>query len=186
LQEHRDRQILGRVADGDQDAFAKLFRRYGPASLGLARRILGSQELAEEVLQEVFLAVWRRAASYDALRGSVGSWILTQIHNKAVDAVRHEQAQRRRAAAEPAAINQETTPDDVVEEAWIDERRQQVRRALERLSQEHRQVIELTYFGGMTQAQAARATGIPLGTVKSRTLAAMRRMREALSPEDDR
>jgi RNA polymerase sigma-70 factor, ECF subfamily len=186
LQEHRDRQVLGRVAHGDQDALAELFRRYGPASLGLARRILSNQELAEEVLQEVFLAVWRRAAGYDALRGSVRSWILTQIHNKAVDVVRHEQAQRRRAAADPVPFNQEPSPDDVVEEAWIDERRQQVHRALERLSREHRQVIELTYFGGMTQSQAARAAGMPLGTVKSRTLAAMRRMREALSLEGDR
>jgi RNA polymerase sigma factor (sigma-70 family) len=186
LQERRDRQILGRVAHGDQDAFAELFRRYGPASLGLARRVLGNQELAEEVLQEVFLAVWRRAAEYDALRGSVRSWILTQMHNKAVDVVRHEQAQRRRAATVSAPVNLEPTPEDIVEEAWIDERRQQVRRVLERLSEEHREVIELTYFGGMTQSQAALATGTPLGTVKSRTLAAMRRMREALSSEGDR
>jgi RNA polymerase sigma factor (sigma-70 family) len=166
------------VAAGSEDAFVQLFRRYAAAACGLAHRVLGDAALAEEVLQEVFLSVWRRAGSYDPARGTVHSWLLTQVHHRAVDAVRRRQAARRR----------ELTPlpepvedvDRVVEEDWLAVRRAQVRAALARLSAEHRQVIELAYYGGLTQAEIAGRTGLPLGTVKSRTLAAMHRLRRML------
>jgi RNA polymerase sigma-70 factor (ECF subfamily) len=185
LQERRDRKAIEEVAAGDEDAFADVFRRYGPAALGLAHRICGDQTLAEEVVQEVFVSVWRRAASYDPLRGRVRSWLLTQVHHRAVDVVRREEAERRRAST-PFALAVETpTPDDVIEEGWLAARRTQVRAALVELPHDLRRMIEMAYFDGLTQTQVAAKAGVPLGTVKSRTLSAMRRLRDVLRAGED-
>lgn len=137
--------------------------------------------MAEEVLQEVFLSVWRRAGGYDPARGSVRSWLFAQIHHRSVDVVRREEAERRRTTTNAEPDVSDEGIDDVVEEGWLKTRREQVRRALGGLSDEQRKVIELAYYEGLTQSQVATATGVPLGTVKSRTLAAMRRMRDALA-----
>lgn len=180
LQEHRDRTLIAKISAGDEPAFATLFREYGSASLGLAVRILGDRALAEEVIQEVFLAVWAKASRYDAARGSVRTWVLTQVHHRAVDAVRREEAERRRNANQTPEVN-EYQIDEVIEESWIASRREDVRAAIGTLPQEQRLVIELAYFGGLTQMEVAERAGIPLGTVKSRTLAAMKRLRGALA-----
>jgi RNA polymerase sigma-70 factor (ECF subfamily) len=182
LQDRRDRDLVERVAGGDRSAFAELYRRYSPSAFGLASRILGDQAMAEEVLQEVFLSVWRRAGAYDPGRGSVRSWLFAQVHHRAVDVVRREEAERRRSHVTvlPDASS-EGGVDDVVEEGWLKARREHVRGALEGLPHEQRQVLELAYYGGLTQTQVAEATGVPLGTVKSRTLAAMRRLKGALA-----
>jgi RNA polymerase sigma factor (sigma-70 family) len=171
---------MARTAEGDRQAFAELYRRYASAGLGLAFRVIGERSLAEEVLQEVFLSVWRNGGAYDPARGSVRSWLFAQVHHRAVDVVRREEGERRRTQSNPPTLGDERGVDDVIEESWLAARRQQVRRALAGLPQEQRQVIELAYYGGLTQTQVAERTGIPLGTVKSRTLAAMRRLREAL------
>ena len=186
LQERRDRHALEAVARGDEEAFSELFRRYAPAALGLAYRILGDQALAEDVVQEVFVSVWRRAAAYDPLRGRVRTWLLTQVHHRAVDTVRREEAERRRANAPSAMPADQPTVDDVVEEDWIASRRTDVRAAMEMLPPDQRLMLQLAYFGGMTQSQVAESTGVPLGTVKSRTLTAMRRMRDLLRAGEDR
>ena len=180
LQDRRDRDLLERVSAGEHAAFSELYRRYSPAAFGLASRILGEQALAEEVLQEVFLSVWRRAGAYDTARGSVRSWLFAQIHHRSVDIVRREEAQRRRSQANPELQPAEGGVDDVIEEGWLKARREHVRRALGVLPAEQREVIELAYFRGLTQTQVATETGVPLGTVKSRTLTAMRRLRDAL------
>ena len=181
LQDRRDRDLVERVSGGDHAAFSELYRRYATSAFGLASRILGDQTMAEEVLQEVFLSVWRRAGAFDPARGSVRSWLFAQIHHRAVDVVRREEAERRRSRStiEPEAA--EDGVDDVIEEGWLTARREQVRRALTSLSTEQRQMIELAYYGGLTQSEVAAATGVPLGTVKSRTLAAMRRLRQVLA-----
>lgn len=180
LQDRRDRAAMERVARRDADAFGELFRRYGPQALGLARRLVREPALAEEIVQDVFLAVWRKAHAYDPVRGSVRSWLLLQTHHRAVDVVRHEAAERRRASNhEP--LGDEPTPDDVIEEGWIAARRRQVRTALRALPDEQRTAIELAYYRGMTQSEVAAAVGIPLGTVKSRTLAGMHKLHQALS-----
>ena len=180
LQDFRDRDLVQQIADGDRGAFEELYRRYSSSALGLAVRILGERVMAEEVLQEVFLSIWRRAAAYDGARGSVRSWVFAQIHHRSVDIVRREEAERRRSTStvEREAVDPQT--DEVVEEDWLRARRAQVRRALDHLSPEQRRMIELAYYGGLTQSEVAHETGVPLGTVKSRTLAAMRRMRDAL------
>jgi RNA polymerase sigma factor (sigma-70 family) len=179
LQDRRDKDLVAGTADGDRPAFTELYRRYSASAFGLALRVLGERAMAEEVLQEVFLSVWRKAGAYDPARGSVRSWLFAQIHHRAVDAVRREEAVRRR-----SHINTEPDFDggfdDVIEEGWLSARREQVRGALAELSAEQRRMIDLAYFQGLTQTQVAKETGVPLGTVKSRTLAAMRRLREAL------
>lgn len=184
LDDHRDRRLLESVARGDERAFGELFRRYGPSAKGLAYRILADEGLAEEVLQEVFVSVWRNAASYDAHRGRVRTWLLTQVHHRAVDVVRREEAERRRSTAPSAAPGEPPSHEDVVDERWIAARRSDVRAGLEALPREQREILELAYYGGMTQAEIAKRTGVPLGTVKSRTLAAMRRMRDLLGTSE--
>lgn len=181
LQQRRDLALIGKIARGDEQAFNDLFRRYGPAALGIATRVLGDRVLGEEVLQEVFVSLWKRAGQYDGSRGTVRSWLLAQAHHRAVDIVRREEAERRRTTTtfSPAA----TLPgaDDVIEDAWLADRRRRVIAALPSLPDEQRAVIEKTYYEGLTQAQAAEALRVPLGTVKSRTVAAMKRLRATLS-----
>lgn len=181
LQDRRDRDLVERVSGGDHAAFSELYRRYATSAYGLASRILGDQTMAEEALQEVFLSVWRRAGAFDPARGSVRSWLFAQIHHRAVDVVRREEAERRRSRStiEPEAAEDDV--DEVIEEGWLTARREHVKRALTTLSTEQRQMIELAYYGGLTQSEVAAATGVPLGTVKSRTLAAMRRLRQVLA-----
>jgi RNA polymerase sigma-70 factor, ECF subfamily len=171
---------MGRIAEGSSDGFRDLYRRYAPTAAGLAHRVIGDPVLAEEVSQDVFLSVWRSAAAYDAARGSVRSWLLTQVHHRAVDVIRHEDAERRRSLRQPQPVPVDPT-EDVVEDEWLRARRGEIRLALRSISDEQREVLELAYFGGLTQTQIADRLGIPLGTVKSRTLAAMLKLRDTLS-----
>ncbi len=179
LNEHRDRDLISRMASGEEAAFVELYRRYSSASYGLAYRVIGDGALAEEVLQEVYTSVWRRAGMYDQARGTVRSWLLAQVHHKAVDVVRRESAERRR-SSQPMDIAVEDPMADVVEDAWLATRRVEVREALAALPEDQRKVIELAYSNGMTQTQVSEHMSIPLGTVKSRTLGAMRRLRSLL------
>ena len=160
-----------------------MYRRYASTASGLAHRVIGDPVLAEEVTQDVFLSVWRAASAYDGARGSVRSWLLTQIHHRSVDVIRREDAERRRSFRQPQPIPMDPT-EDVVEDAWLRARRADIRQALTSLSNEQREVLELAYFDGLTQTQISQKIGIPLGTVKSRTLAAMLKLREALSGVD--
>jgi RNA polymerase sigma factor (sigma-70 family) len=180
--EARDRDLIRRIGAGEEDAFRRLFRTFAPSAQALAQRIVRQPFLAEEIVQEVFLAVWRSPDGYRAERGSVKSWLLGMVHHRAVDAVRREESQRRRAEeAIPGAVDLGDDPGiTVVEEIGIPEERKAVRAALEELPYDQRQVLELMYFGGMSQSQISERLALPLGTVKSRTLLGMRRMRAAL------
>ena len=181
LPDARDRDLLRRIGGGDEEAFRRLFRRYAPTAMALAERIVRRLHLAEETVQEAFLALWRNPDGYDPERGSVRAWLLSTVHHRAVDLVRREEAQRRRAL--------ETAPDReapdhavvVVEEIDARAERASVREALQQLPPDQRQVIELMYYGGRSQSQVAQELDLPLGTVKSRTLLGMRRLRAALS-----
>ncbi|TML78586.1 MAG: sigma-70 family RNA polymerase sigma factor [Actinobacteria bacterium] len=174
---------MGRIAEGHSDGFRDLYSRYASTAAGLAYRVIGDQVLAEEVVQEVFLSVWRSASAYDAARGSVRSWLLTQVHHRAVDVIRREDAERRRSLRQPDLIQADPT-EDVVEDEWLRGRRADIRVALRTISDDQRQVLHLAYFDGLTQSQVAEKLGIPLGTVKSRTLSAMLKLREVLSGAD--
>jgi RNA polymerase sigma factor (sigma-70 family) len=177
-----DRELVDGVRARDEASFRALFGRYAPTALSLARRVVGQPFLAEEIVQEAFLAVWRNPDAYDAERGSVRSWLMGTVHHRAVDAVRREGSQRRRALdARGADLVVVPDPaDDVLDELGLPEERKAVRVALDDLPEEQRRVIELMYFGGMSQSTIAGRLGLPLGTVKSRTLLGMRRLRATL------
>jgi RNA polymerase sigma factor (sigma-70 family) len=182
LSEARDRDLMSRVNRGDEEAFRGLFRRYAPTARALATRIVRQSNLAEEIVQEAFLALWRNPQGYDQRRGSVRSWLMGMVHHRAVDLVRREEAHRRRAeAAIPDAVAADPDPaDQVAEDVDLPGERKAVRAALDELPSEQRRVIELMYFDGLSQSTIAERLGLPLGTVKSRTLLGMRRLRGAL------
>jgi RNA polymerase sigma-70 factor (ECF subfamily) len=182
LSEARDRELMARLQHGDEDAFRGLFDRYAPTAKALAVRVVRQAHLAEEIVQEAFMAVWKNPGGYDEDRGSVKSWLMGTVHHRAVDLVRREEAHRRRAEDSILEAFQEQTDhaDDVVEALGLPEERRIVRAALADLPEEQRHVLESMYFDGRSQTQIAEATGLPLGTVKSRALLGMRRMRATL------
>lgn len=186
LSDPRDRDLVRRVAKGDGEAFRSLFDRYAPNAKALAKRVVRQANLAEEIVQEVFLSIWRSPEAYDAKRGTVRAWIMTQVHHRAVDLVRREESQRRRgedlaAELDPRVDGTEDDPADAVVEALgVPKERAAVQAALAGLPDPQRQVIELMYFSGLSQTKVADRLEVPLGTVKSRTLLGMRRLRTAL------
>jgi len=179
-----DRELVRAIGRGNEEAFRGLFRRYAPSAMAVARRVVGQTYLAEEAVQEGFLALWRNPYAYEEMRGSVKAWLMATVHNRAVDLVRREETQRRRAEdAQPDedVVTLEDPADKVVDEIGLPEERKAVRAALEDLPPEQRQVIELMYFDGLSQTRVAERLSLPLGTVKSRTLLGMRKLRTALS-----
>lgn len=178
-----DSGLVRAVAAGDERALAELYDRFAPVLLGLARRVLHDSEDAQEVVQETFLHVWNRAGSYDPGRSSVSTWLALITRSRAIDRVRNRKVVDRT----HAAMQKETGPGHesarggarVLEE----ERRRRVRRELGNVPEEQRRILEMAFFEGMTQREIAESTGIPLGTVKTRTLLAMKKLREALRDE---
>lgn len=180
--ERVDRSLLLDVTKGDQAAFETLYDQYVMPALGLAMKICGDRALAEDVVQETFLSIWRRPGAYSPDRGTVSAYVLGMVHHKAVDAIRHEESLRRR---ERAALSQVefSTGDELVEEAWVSVRRDRVRRAVSRLSDAQREALELAYFEGLTYSEVADKLGIPLGTAKTRLRDGMIRLRDVLADE---
>ncbi len=179
--------LLVRMRAGDRSAVDELYDRYSRAAFALARRILADDVLAEDVVQDVFLTVWRDPVAFDAARGSFSSWLLAMVHHKAVDAVRREEAHRRRQvrAQDDLALTAPTASRDVADDAWTTVVSDAVRTALGALPAAQREALTLAYFGGYTQREVSALTGVPLGTVKTRMLAGMRRLREALTGAAD-
>ena len=177
-----DAELLRRVRAGERDAVDALYERFRRPAFALARRILADDVLAEDVLQDVFLGVWKDPAAFDGARGSVSSWLLAMVHHKAVDAVRREESQRRRVgrAEEELGLSVPTATRDVEDEAWTRVVSEQVRTALGVLPAPQREALTLAYYGGYTQREVAALTGAPLGTVKTRMLAGMRRLKDEL------
>ncbi|MDQ1494933.1 MAG: hypothetical protein QOG69_1416 [Actinomycetota bacterium] len=168
------------IAQRDPAAIEELYDRHGAASYGLARRVVADEQLAQDVVQEVFLAIWRGAATYDGSRGSLSTWLFALTHHKSVDAVRRSQRHSGRRAPEEALATEADPAPGVDEQAFASVRRDQVRAALAQLPEPQRKALLLAYFGGYSQSEIAQLTGTPLGTVKTRTLAALRRLRAAL------
>lgn len=179
-----DASLVVRVAEGDATALESLYQRYGRVTYSLARRILADDQLAQDVVQEVFLTVWRDAIKFDSSRGQVSTWVLTMTHHKAVDSVRREENLRKR--REPADVLEfHDSGVSVDEDVWSGMRRDRVRVALGQLPDVQREALGLAYFGGYTQREIAKLTNTPLGTVKTRMLAGMRRMRGSLEASLD-
>jgi RNA polymerase sigma factor (sigma-70 family) len=173
-----DEELLEAIADGDEAALGTLYDRFGRVAYGVALRVLRDQALAEDAVQEAFLAIWRSADSYRRERAKPSTWLLTVVHRRAVDLVRREDRRR----AEPLGDPPEDAAAAVPEEAQLRERRAAVQSALRSLPEEQRQALELAYYGGYTQSELATHLGVPLGTVKSRMFAGLTRLRE-LVPE---
>jgi RNA polymerase sigma factor (sigma-70 family) len=184
LTEARDRELVRAIGRGNEEAFRGLFRRYAPSAMAVARRVVGQPYLAEEAVQEGFLALWRNPSAYEEMRGSVKAWLMATVHNRAVDLVRREETQHRRAenaGPDESVVILDDPAEKIVDEIGLPEERKAVRAALEELPPEQRQVIELMYFDGLSQTRVAERLSLPLGTVKSRTLLGMRKLRTALS-----
>lgn len=172
-----DEALLAIIATPDGDlALAELYDRYGKIAYGLAYRVLRDSALAEDAVQEAFITVWRTAGTYISERGKPRTWLLTLVHRRAVDLVRREQ--RRRA---PAPTD-ETGPTALAaeDEATLRDRRRAVQAALTQLPADQREALELAYYGGLTQTELAQQLGVPLGTVKSRMFAGLRRLGDLL------
>lgn len=168
------------VRDGDARAFEVIFDRHAGAAFSLAYRMCGRRALAEDVVQEAFLSLWRSGARYDRARGSVRSWVLGVVHNRAIDAFRREVVKDRRDVRDDGIAERLPAPQltDIEVERRDDAR--QVRSALGELPPEQRQVIELAYFGGFTHSQIAKILDLPAGTVKGRMRLGLTKLRLAL------
>jgi RNA polymerase sigma factor (sigma-70 family) len=178
-----DSGLVELVGRADPDALAVLYQRHASACYGMARRITANQTLAEDAVQEAFTGFWRNPAAYAPGQGSVRGWLLGLVHHKAVDLVRKETAQQRRQAAHAVqqALDPPAAAPDPAAEAWAGIQAEQVRAALAELPEPQRHALALAYFGGYTQREIAQLTGVPLGTVKTRMFAAMRRLQQRLA-----
>jgi RNA polymerase sigma-70 factor (ECF subfamily) len=173
-----DEALLSLVASSDDQALAELYDRFGRVAYGLALRILRDEALAQDAVQEAFLAVWRSADRFLAERAKASTWILTLVHRRSVDLVRREDRRR----GEPLEGTAEpTAPVTTEEEATLGFERRIVQEALAQLSPEQREALELGYYGGLTQSELAERLGQPLGTIKSRMFSGLSRLRDLLA-----
>jgi RNA polymerase sigma-70 factor (ECF subfamily) len=175
-----DEALVALVARADEEALAELYDRFGRVAYGLALRIVRDPALAEDAVQEGFMAVWRSAARFVAERAKASTWILTLIHRRAVDLVRREEPRR----AEPLDSAPQAAGDDTEDEVWLRLRRTRVQEALARLPEKQREALELAYYGGFTQSELADRLGEPLGTIKSRMFSGLATLRELLADDD--
>jgi RNA polymerase sigma-70 factor, ECF subfamily len=177
LRHFSDEALLALVSRSDNAALAELYDRYGRVAYGLAVRILRDPTLAEDAVQDAFLAVWHSAGGFRADRAKPSTWILTVVHRRAVDLVRREE--RRRTSLLEAAPQEAGGATE--EEVALRAQRRVVQEALQRLPDEQREALELAYYGGFTQSELAERLGQPLGTVKSRMFTGLRRLRDLLA-----
>ena len=171
-----DEALVALVARGEEDGLAALYDRYGRTAYGLALRVVRDPALAEDVVQEAFLSLWRTAGRFVPERARAETWLLTIVHRRAVDLVRREERRR----AEPIESAPETVDDAAEEAPWMRLERERVQAALAALPDPQREAIELAYYGGFTQAELADRLGQPLGTIKSRMFAGLARLGELL------
>lgn len=174
-----DEDLIRQVQRGEEAALTALYDRYAGNVFAVAIRILGDRELAEEVVQDTFLRCWHRVDSYQPARGQVAAWVIGIARHRAIDLLRSRSNQVRR---HEAAALLDTVPADPVEVTDLIVLRDALSAALAELPVQQRHVIELAYYGGLTQAEISQQLGAPLGTIKTRTRAAMEKLRVALRP----
>lgn len=178
-----DEQLLKQLRSGHIEALEQLYDRYSTLVYSVALRVLHDQGLAEDMTQEVFLRLWRRPRLYDPSRGRFVSWLMSVARNRAIDEQRRRSRRLREEGADAEAINAVQSADrfdDPAAVAALGDERAAVRAAVEQLPPAQRQVIELAYFAGLTQAEIAAETATPIGTVKTRVRLAMRKLRDAM------
>ncbi|MGN6869709.1 MAG: sigma-70 family RNA polymerase sigma factor [Solirubrobacteraceae bacterium] len=175
-----DEELMELVDAGDTRAFEVIFDRPAGAGYSLALRLCGRRALAEDIVQEAFLSLWRSGSGYDRARGSVRSWVLSAVHNRAVDALRRTGAKAGRDVSDEGIAERLPARDATDAEVERREESRRVRSALGELPPDQRQVIELAYFGGLSHSQIAEMLDLPPGTVKGRMRLGLTKMRSAL------
>jgi RNA polymerase sigma-70 factor, ECF subfamily len=175
-----DEDLMPLVHDGDARAFEVVFDRHADAAFSLAYRMCGRRSTAEDVVQEAFLSLWRSGARYDRQRGSVRSWVLGVVHNRAIDLFRRESVRTGQDVNSEGIVERMPAPEDTAGEVQSHEDAAEVRTALNDLPADQRQVIELAYFGGFTHTQIASMLQLPAGTVKGRMRLGLTKLRMAL------
>jgi RNA polymerase sigma-70 factor (ECF subfamily) len=176
-----DEEVMQLVQRGDPRAFELLYDRHGGAAYSLAYRIVGRQAAAEDVVQEALLSIWRNRLRYDQTRGSVRTWILGIVHNRAIDGLRRSSVHDRRRATLEVVEERFEAPDRTDVEVARREEARSVRGALDTLPDEQRKTIELAYFGGFTHTEIAEMLDEPIGTVKGRMRLGLDKMRRQLA-----
>jgi RNA polymerase sigma factor (sigma-70 family) len=173
-----DEAVVALVARSEDTALAELYDRFGRVAYGVALRVLRDEKLAEDAVQEGFLAAWRSAERFMPERGKASTWLLTLVHRRAVDLVRREDRRR----AEALGDDVELAPSDSAEDdAWLRFERERVQAALSQLPDQQREALELAYYGGFSQSELAERLGQPVGTIKSRMFTGLARLRELLA-----
>lgn len=179
-----DDALLDAIRRRDETAIAALYDRYGRLAFGLAYRVVGERNAAEDVVQEAFLSIWRRAASFETTRGSVRTWVLSIVHHRAIDRLRGT-AGRTRQDAPLDDFERTLASDDPWREVSLVLQRETLQKAIATLPDPQRQAVELAYFDGYTQQEIAAKMDVPVGTVKGRLRLAMQRLRSLLAGIED-
>ena len=171
-----DEDLISLVGNGDAEAFALLYDRHSRAAYSVAYRLMNGRQAAEDLLQDSFIKVWRSAGGYRVGRGSVRTWILSIVRNRAIDQFRSE-ASRRRTRDEVEASTPTSYPSEAFAETWRNTQQEQMREALKMLPQEQLRILELAYFSGYTHVEIAERLSLPLGTVKGRMRLGLEKLR---------
>lgn len=181
VKEWSDEQLIARVARGDTAAYETLYDRYASAIMGFALKITGDRSLAEEIVQETFWRVWRKADLFQNQRGAFASWFFGIARNLSIDLLRRQRSQGNPEDESDQIIERAVDPSPgVPETAWLRVKHEKMQAAIEGLPGEQRYVIEMAYFRGMTRQEIARVTGEPLGTIHTRARLALQKLREEL------
>lgn len=181
-----DVELIARVADADAAALEVLYDRYSRVVYSFGLRIVGDPQLAEELLQEVFLRAWQQGAAFRETRGAFVTWLLSITHNMAIDEVRKRRRRPQKAdSAEPELLlaGLPDTRQDVEDEVWLSSLRATIIQAMERLPPAQREAIDMAYFQGLTQREISERLGEPLGTIKTRMRLGIQKLREQLGEQ---
>jgi RNA polymerase sigma-70 factor (ECF subfamily) len=173
-----DAALLARIVERDERAVEALYARYSGPLYSLAYQVTGAERFAQDVIQEVFIALWRDASRFDPARGAVAPWLFSLARHKAIDLVRREANVRKRTADVDLEFHE--SDDDVDNETWQRIRKEKVLAAIEELTPVQREALELAFFGGLTHVEVAERLDIPLGTAKTRIRSALLRLRDLL------
>ena len=177
-----DEELMPLIGEKDPEAFEVFYDRHGRAAYSLAYRIVGERAAAEDVTQEAFISIWRSGARFDRARGSVRSWMLSIVRNRAIDALRSRAGKAPKLTFDDDAILEQRPSEELTEdEAMRRETATEIKGALGELPGEQSKVIELAYFGGFSQSEISRMLGVPLGTVKGRMRLGLEKIRGELA-----